>query len=90
MLCTQCLTFIRQNYSHLRVQTMRQCRPVYGLVRHPALLQALKILTPLVRRLGPNANPGKLKELPVKGALMWAFFAGRNLHIAQWFEAGHV
>lgn len=40
------------------------------------MLQALKLLTPLVRELGPNANPGKLKELPVKGALMWAFYAG--------------
>ena len=40
------------------------------------LLQALKLLTPLIRKLGPNANPGKLKELPVKGALMWAFYAG--------------
>ena len=43
------------------------------------LLQALKLLTPLVRKLGPNANPGKLKELPVKGALMWAFYAGWSL-----------
>ena len=43
------------------------------------MLQALKLLTPLVRKLGPNANPGKLKELPVKGALMWAFYAGRSL-----------
>ncbi|CAL5220468.1 g2491 [Coccomyxa viridis] len=39
-------------------------------------LLALKLLTPLIRKLGPNANPGKLKELPVKGGLMWAFFAG--------------
>jgi len=63
---------------------------MYKLVRHSALPQALKILTPLVRRLGPNANPGKLKELPVKGALMWAFFAGRKLFIAQWHKAGHL
>ena len=42
------------------------------------MLQALKLLTPLVRKLGPNANPGKLKELPVKEALMWAFYAGRQ------------
>ena len=42
------------------------------------MLQALKLLTPLVRKLGPNASPGKLKELPVKGALMWAFYAGRE------------
>ena len=46
------------------------------------VLQALKLLTPLIRKLGPNANPGKLKELPVKGGLMWAFFAGNRLPLA--------
>ena len=43
-----------------------------------APLQALKLLTPLIRKLGPNANPGKLKELPVKGMLMWVFYAGES------------
>ena len=53
-----------------------------GLESFPAVMQALKLLTPLIRKLGPNANPGKLKELPVKGGLMWAFFAGDRLLLA--------
>lgn len=44
-------------------------------------VQGLKLLAPVVRKLGPNANPGKLRELPFKGALMWAFYAGIHLFL---------
>ena len=53
------------------------------------MLQALKLLTPLVRKLGPNANPGKLKELPAKGALMWAFYAGLD-PLLSYFESKYA
>ena len=39
-------------------------------------IQGLKLLAPVVRKLGPDANPAKLKEIPVKGLLVWAFYAG--------------
>ena len=42
-------------------------------VRH---VQGLKLLAPVVRKLGPDANPAKLKEIPVKGLLVWAFYTG--------------
>lgn len=41
-------------------------------------LQGLKLLAPVVRKLGPNANPAKLKEVPVQSLLVWAFYAGAH------------
>ncbi|KAK9828791.1 hypothetical protein WJX72_002086 [[Myrmecia] bisecta] len=46
-----------------------------------AALQALRLLAPLVRMLGPNANPAKLKELPIAAGLVWAFYAGYMTYI---------
>lgn len=43
------------------------------------ILQGLKLLAPVVRKLGPNANPAKLKEVPVQSLLVWAFYAGITL-----------
>lgn len=40
------------------------------------VVQALKLLTPLVRKLGPNANPGTLKKLPKRAIAVWTFYAG--------------
>ena len=39
-------------------------------------LQFLKALVPLVRRLGPRANPGVLKDVPLKAYAVWALYAG--------------
>lgn len=38
--------------------------------------QALKVLAPVVRKLGPRANPAKLKELPTRAIAVWLFYAG--------------
>lgn len=39
-------------------------------------VQGLKALAPLVRKLGPNANPAKLKDIPINSLLVWAFYTG--------------
>lgn len=39
-------------------------------------LLGLKVLAPLVRKLGPNANPAKLKDVPINSLLIWAFYTG--------------
>ncbi|KAK9851123.1 hypothetical protein WJX84_001621, partial [Apatococcus fuscideae] len=36
----------------------------------------LKALVPLVRKLGPRANPGVLREVPLKAYAVWALYAG--------------
>ena len=40
--------------------------------------QGLKLVAPLVRKLGPKANPAILKTIPVKSYLLWAFYAGER------------
>ena len=49
------------------------------------VLQAIAALTPLVRKLGPRANPANFN---ISGAAVaaWAFYIGkaRNLHIIVW------
>lgn len=39
-------------------------------------LQILAALAPLVRKLGPAADPASLKKLPVAAAAVWLFYAG--------------
>ncbi len=39
--------------------------------------QAIKALTPLVRKLGPKANPANLKLLPPAAIAAWAFYIGK-------------
>lgn len=39
-------------------------------------LQLLGAMAPLVRKLGPNADPSVLKKLPIASAAIWAFYAG--------------
>ena len=39
-------------------------------------MQALKGLTPLVRKLGPKANPGNLKYISKIALGIGAFYAG--------------
>ncbi|PSC68605.1 polyketide cyclase [Micractinium conductrix] len=39
-------------------------------------LGGIGVIAPLVRKLGPNANPAVLKTLPIASGLMWAFYAG--------------
>lgn len=34
------------------------------------------MLAPLVRKLGPDADPATLKRLPLAAAAVWAFYAG--------------
>lgn len=45
------------------------------------LLQVLAALTPVVRKLGPNASPAALKALPLASAAVWLFYAGYMAHI---------
>lgn len=42
--------------------------------------QFLKALVPLVRKLGPRANPGVLREVPLKAYAVWALYAGMLLN----------
>lgn len=44
-----------------------------------AALYALKVLAPVIRRLGPKANPANLP--PTSGLIMWGFYAAYLLHI---------
>lgn len=39
--------------------------------------QAIRALTPLVRKLGPKANPANLKLLPPAAIAAWAFYIGK-------------
>ncbi|KAL6751232.1 hypothetical protein V8C86DRAFT_3106951 [Haematococcus lacustris] len=39
-------------------------------------LQALAAVAPLIRRLGPRADPRSLTRLPLAAAATWAFYAG--------------
>ncbi|EFN53111.1 hypothetical protein CHLNCDRAFT_9491, partial [Chlorella variabilis] len=41
-----------------------------------AALSGISVVAPLVRKLGPNANPAVLKTLPLASGAMWAFYAG--------------
>lgn len=38
-------------------------------------LQLLGAMTPVIRKLGPSANPAILKSLPIAAAGWWAFYA---------------
>lgn len=40
--------------------------------------QGLKLLAPIVRKLGPRANPAMLKELPTRAIAVWLFYAGTS------------
>lgn len=42
-------------------------------------LQLLGTLTPLIRRLGPAADPSNLKNLPLAAAAVWALYTGKQL-----------
>ncbi|KAG2496686.1 hypothetical protein HYH03_005104 [Edaphochlamys debaryana] len=44
-------------------------------------LKLLGALTPLIRRLGPNADPSNLRRLPLAAAAVWAFYAGYTAYI---------
>ena len=44
-----------------------------------AVLQFLKALVPLVRKLGPRANPGVLRNVPLKAYAVWALYAGEPI-----------
>jgi len=41
-------------------------------------LQLLGTLTPLIRRLGPAADPSRLKNLPTAAAAVWALYTGET------------
>lgn len=36
----------------------------------------MQVLAPVVRRLGPKADPGALP--PTSGLIMWSFYAGKQ------------
>ncbi|KAK9826114.1 hypothetical protein WJX81_004563 [Elliptochloris bilobata] len=44
-------------------------------------LLGLKLLAPIVRRLGPRANPAMLKETPTRAIAVWLFYAAYMLYI---------
>lgn len=39
-------------------------------------VQVIRAITPLIRKLGPKANPGNLKLIPKAAVAAWAFYAG--------------
>lgn len=39
-------------------------------------LKGLAAVAPLLRRLGPAADPSNLKKLPLAAAALWAFYVG--------------
>eukprot|EP00879_Flechtneria_rotunda_P020166 GHRR01021207.1.p1 GENE.GHRR01021207.1~~GHRR01021207.1.p1 ORF type:complete len:250 (+),score=70.72 GHRR01021207.1:159-908(+) len=41
-------------------------------------LMLLGGLTPLIRKLGPKANPAYLKQLPIASAAVWALYIGKE------------
>ena len=44
--------------------------------RHWWCVQVIKAITPLIRKLGPKANPGNLKHIPKAAIAGWAFYVG--------------
>jgi hypothetical protein len=40
-------------------------------------LVLLGALTPLIRKLGPAADPANLKRLPIAAAAVWALYVGK-------------
>ena len=44
-------------------------------------LQLLAAVTPLIRKLGPNADPANLRRLPIAAAGLWAFYAAYSAYI---------
>ncbi len=42
-------------------------------------MQGLKVLAPVVRKLGPRANPATLKEIPTRAIAVWLFYAGEPI-----------
>ena len=46
-------------------------------------LQLLGAMTPVIRKLGPSANPAILKSLPIAAAGWWAFYASELAHGQQ-------
>ena len=39
-------------------------------------MQAIALLAPVMRKLGPRANPGNLKKVPLSAVALWAFYVG--------------
>lgn len=39
-------------------------------------LKILALFAPVIRNLGPNADPANLSRLPIAAALVWSFYAG--------------
>ena len=39
-------------------------------------MQAIALLAPVMRKLGPRANPGNLKTVPLSAVALWAFYVG--------------
>jgi hypothetical protein len=47
----------------------------YDVVAHTSWsLQGITLVAPLVRKLGPMANPANLPKLPLESAAVWAFY----------------
>uniref|UniRef100_A0A7S3VQV0 SnoaL-like domain-containing protein n=1 Tax=Dunaliella tertiolecta TaxID=3047 RepID=A0A7S3VQV0_DUNTE len=46
-----------------------------------ASLGVLTAVAPLIRALGPKADPSNLKRLPIAAAAVWALYAGYNSYI---------
>jgi len=44
-------------------------------------LKGLAAVAPLIRRLGPDADPANLKKLPIAAAGVWAFYAAYTVYI---------
>ena len=44
-------------------------------------LQLLAAVTPLIRKLGPNADPANLRRLPIAAAGLWVFYAAYSAYI---------
>lgn len=59
---------------------LRQVRDIVESSLKPGdtTLVLLGALTPLIRRLGPNADPANLKRLPLAAAAVWALFIGEG------------
>lgn len=50
----------------------------------PALLQVLAVVSPLIKALGPAADPANLKRLPVAAAAVWLFYTGEPRRCLAW------
>ena len=50
-------------------------------------MQAIKALTPLVRKLGPKANPANIK-IPRAAAAAWALYIGQS-QLQLWLNSAH-